>query len=188
MVEMPNYTGERVVPWDLSVGMPVMSAHVARYAWAMQFVYGKTVIDLGCGCGYGAHMLSWGARDIAGYDVDPESVNFANSAFMAGNLKFFQKDIEAVDVLPPAQVYLAFEVLEHLHKPYELIPKIRGTLIWSLPVGDGSRFHRHVYSAQEAVDFLPGSSLWFQGDGVIVPKFRAWFDPSHVIGVWRRGS
>lgn len=188
MIYVPDYTGERAVPWNQATGMRVLNAHLARYAWAMQFVYGKTVLDLGCGCGYGADMLSWGAMEITGVDVDVETIEFASRAFQAGNLHFAQMDIERVERLPPAQVYVAFEVLEHLRHPEELIAKIRGTLLWSVPADDGSKFHRHVYSVQQASELLPGSALWYQSSDVIVPRSNSWFEPAHVVGMWRKAA
>ena len=52
---------ERWAPWSNGLPAEVATAHVMRYAWALQFVEGKRVVDLGSGAGYGAFMLSWQA-------------------------------------------------------------------------------------------------------------------------------
>lgn len=178
-----QYTGERVVPWSPAVGSPVMSCHLARYAWAMPHVYGRSVVDLGCGAGYGSYLMSWGAREVIGVDVSIDALAFARRWFMAGNLRYEVLDLEAAQ-LPSAQVYVAFEVLEHLTDPKALLNKITGTLLWSVPVNDGSKFHRQVYGLSEATDLVPGSVIWYQGAaGAIVPLGKEWFSPAHVVGL-----
>lgn len=183
MSELP-YTGERVVPWSLAVGGPVMSKHVARYAWAMPSVYYCRVVDIGCGAGYGSFLMSWGAREVHGVDVSEEAVIYARAWFRAANLHFSRLNV-ARETLPEAEVYVAFEVLEHLDRPQAVIDGIHdATLLWSLPVDDGSRFHKHTYSLAEAESLLDNSCIWYQSqDGCIVPRRNAWFTPANVIGM-----
>lgn len=179
---MLQYTGERVVPWSPAVGSQVMSRHVMRYAWAMPYIYGKVVVDLATGTGYGAYLMSWGAREVIGVDVSIEAIAFARRWFMAGNLRYEMLDLETAP-LPMAQVYVAFEVLEHLSDPGALLSKVKGTLLWSVPVNDASQFHRQVYSLSEAMALVPRSAIWYQGaDGAIAPLGKEWFVPVHVVG------
>jgi len=179
-----EFTGERVVPWRMGVGAAgLMRDHAARYALALPMVAGRMVVDLGCGTGYGAFMLAWVARQVIGIDHCEEALAFGRLHFEAGNLTFRNGNLERLVVLPGAEVYVAFEVLEHLDNPVALIRLVRGALIWSVPVDCASEFHRQVYSLEEACRLVPGSEIWYQAEGQIVRRERADFAPVYVCGV-----
>jgi SAM-dependent methyltransferase len=170
MLDLP-YTGERAVPWNFRTGTHIMQRHTMRYAWAMQFCGGKRVVDVGCGCGYGSAMLSWVATRVLGIDSAMNALTFALSHFHGPNLRFDRVNLKVMS-LPPAQVYVAFEILEHLDEPEKVIDQIDGTLIWSLPVNDGSRYHKRAYSVEQAEMLAGGNAnIWYQGpDGTIIIK------------------
>jgi SAM-dependent methyltransferase len=146
-----NYTGERVVPWNLGTGIVILNAHVRRYAWALPYVWGKKVVDLGCGTGYGTFMLSWAARQAIGLDIDVESIAFASRHFKAPNLEFGALDI--TKRCRNGDIYVAFEVLEHLDDPTVITEQYR-PLVWSMPIEDGSRFHKRAYTYREIYDLM----------------------------------
>ena len=185
-----EFTGERVVPWAKSMRArpDLVQAHVARYNWALSGVVGKTVVDLGCGTGYGAFFLSFLAERVIGLDVDGEAIEFAKRQFKG--VEFLVCDLDAVDELPEADVYVAFEVLEHLESPRALVEKTANHhLLWSLPINNHSRYHRHVYNLAEAEAFLPGSQIWYQTPpGIILPKPYARFNPTYVLGARKESS
>ncbi len=87
-----------------------------RYLWAMQFAYNKTVLDAGCGSGYGSDLLAAVARKVVAVDYDSEAVvqNRVNYAYR-NNLTFSVKDV--ADLSLPDQSFdliVSFEVYEHL--------------------------------------------------------------------------
>jgi len=173
------YTGERVVPWDFRVGANLMHHHVARYAWAVPFAYRKNVVDLGCGAGYGSFMMSWSAKSVAGIDVSEDAISFAAAHFTAPNLSFEVGDITWRRV--PADLFVAFEVLEHLDNPQVVIERCR-PMLWSIPVSSANQFHRRMYTVNQT-DKLMKVGEWFQGrDGLIVRREVAWFEPTYVLG------
>lgn len=175
------FTGERVIPWQMKLWNQVLAEHIARYAWATNYVAFKWIYDLGCGVGYGSYMLSWLAAGVMGVDNSPEALAFAQEHFQVDGLLFELCDVE-IDPLSQAEVYVAFELLEHLNDPTALVDKINGRLLWSVPVGPSrSKFHRHEYTIEQAEAI--GGDIWYQRDGQIVPKARAWFEPLTVLGV-----
>ena len=175
-----NYTGERMVPWNRATGKQVMQCHIARYAWAIQHVFDKHVVDLGCGTGYGSFMLSWAAKSVLGVDISKEAIEYAKARFDDDSLCFRASDISKVFL--SADVYVAFEVLEHLDFPQRIVERFK-PLVWSIPVNDANVFHRRAYSVSE-IDVLMGISEWFQDkEGLIVRREVAWFDPVYVLGV-----
>lgn len=174
------YTGERAIPWNYSTGW-IMTPHLLRYAWASSFCHKKSVVDLACGSGYGAFMLSFVANMVTGVDSSHQAIAYAETRFSASNL--FWGVLDMTQRLLAADVYVAFECLEHIDNPAELVAKIDKPLVWSMPVNDGSKFHKRPYTAKQIEDMI-GGNIFYQGeDGLIVPRDRAWFAPKYLCGV-----
>lgn len=152
---------ERMVPGKNY--SPYMVQHVARYLWAMSFCRGKTVVDLGCGDGYGTYMLSWVAESATGVDISPkaiqESIRTYGSAESYAALNTEEQarietdfselpsnpwapiykiaDLTEPQTLPDAEFGVCFEVLEHLDNPQEILKSIAEsnieTVFFSVP-------------------------------------------------------
>ncbi len=159
-----KFTGERVVPWEKSMWHrpDLMRDHAMRYAWALPFVAGQNVVDLGCGTGYGTSILSWVADSVVGVDCDQDSILLARRSFQ--RCAFRMMDLDVAAAILPADLYVAFEVLEHLEDPEALLAKIEGPLIWSLPVNSSSQFHKHVWGLKDLPPpFFPNNTkVWYQ--------------------------
>lgn len=96
-------------------GMPrpdIISEHTSRYAYALSLIGGKHVLDLGCGTGYGSEMLSWSAASVRGFDLwEPAADEHPRwPGVVALN---YGHDL-CKHPLPPADVAVMFEVIEHL--------------------------------------------------------------------------
>lgn len=152
------FTGERVVPWALAMrGWSwVLQHHLARYTWALPMCTSQSVVDLGCGTGYGSYIMSWLAKEVLGLEIDLPAVHFAEDHFGdAPNIQFRPFDLET-DALPVGTVYTCFECLEHLRDPQSLLRQIadvapNAIVMGSVPLGDPNRFHQHVFSTLEDV-------------------------------------
>jgi len=182
-----KHTGERCIPWEAPpTKRPSFARHIRRYGWATQFAVNKSVVDLGCGCGYGTHMLSMVANGAIGYDNDLEAIGFAIAYFERFERKgclFDVADIEREPVPSDADLYIAFEILEHLNDPAALVKRLHGKLVWSLPLDRTSKFHKHDYNLEQATALMAGSEFWYQAGEKLAPQARAWFAPDTVIGV-----
>jgi O-antigen biosynthesis protein len=185
-----EFTGERVVPW--SIGMRgwthVLQHHLARYTFALGYVSGRRVLDIGSGAGYGAFIMSFIAETVTGIDISAEAVQFARQRFNAGGLEYLCDDAESdTSLIDGVDVVTCFECLEHLSNPQSLISKIAvagKTFVWSVPVNDPGRFHRRVYTAAAAREVVPASRIFYQSDtGLIVPENEAIFAPKYIVGV-----
>ena len=104
---------ERYVPgtWSLLA----CYEHLPRYLYARSHAVGSTVLDFGCGTGYGAALLASVARSVTAIDIDAATIEWARSTHAQQNLKF------AVDArlgrdLPEGAFDLVtcFEVIEHI--------------------------------------------------------------------------
>jgi len=176
-----SFTGERAIPWDAAGGGRLMTCHMRRYAWAFPYCWQERVADLGCGSGYGTFLLSLGARTSTGVDISADAVAWANSRFHARNLAYYVDDV--MTAIPLADVFVAFEVIEHLSEPQRLLDRIHGRLLYSIPIGDASEWHVCAYTVEDA-EALIGGEVWYQSEeGDIAPRERAWFPARYVLGV-----
>jgi SAM-dependent methyltransferase len=105
---------ERVVPDELEPGARVLVEHLERYELAASLLLpGDEVVDAACGSGYGSAQLARHCRSVRGYDVSAETIAYARTRYPADNLEFHVRDLTA-ERLPPCDVVVSFETLEHL--------------------------------------------------------------------------
>lgn len=104
---------ERIIPKETEPGIVAM--HLKRYDFAYPYCEGKRVLDVACGVGYGSHYLAKTAREVAGAEIDPESVAYAKGHYAAPNIKFFEMDATRLQFEDNAfDVVCSFETIEHL--------------------------------------------------------------------------
>jgi SAM-dependent methyltransferase len=128
---------ERVLPG----GDPSLFAwHLARYEFAIPFVRGKRVLDVGSGEGYGTARLAEVASEVIGVDYSPQIVAHAATTYRRPNLAFRVGDAAALEpTLGPVDVVTCFEVLEHIEAQDAVLGGIAqllspgGVLILSTP-------------------------------------------------------
>ena len=70
-----EFTGERVIPGQVEADL--WSEHFARYAFARRYAGGKTVLDAGCGSGYGSAELANEAALVTGVDFSADAVSYS---------------------------------------------------------------------------------------------------------------
>ncbi|GFP43540.1 2-polyprenyl-6-hydroxyphenyl methylase / 3-demethylubiquinone-9 3-methyltransferase [Candidatus Hakubella thermalkaliphila] len=121
-------TGERYVP---SGSFDELDAtHTTNYIFAKQFIEGKVVLDVGCGCGYGCEYLARsGAKNVIGVDVSREAVKFAKAHYNAGNLDYIVMDAQNLAFKDRLfDVVVSFEVIEHLYNAKKYLFEVHRVL------------------------------------------------------------
>lgn len=145
-----RFTGERLIVGNSPLELE--AEHVARYEFAASFCKGKTVLDLGCGTGYGSAIIAKVAKDVLGIDISREAIRYARKKYQAHNLNFEIMDIS--DYLGQNKKYeciICLEVIEHISQPQKTLSDIsfllseQGILILSTPNGLNPKFKFHVH-------------------------------------------
>ena len=120
--------------------------HIQRYAFAAQYCTGKSVLDAGCGTGYGSvFLVIRGALSVTAIDISAEALAEAKRLYRHDNLRFIQGDVEClsgiVDLGGPFDVVVDLENIEHLTDPKRFLEGARkqlgsdGALVVSTPNG-----------------------------------------------------
>ncbi|MDQ2711006.1 MAG: glycosyltransferase [Acidobacteriota bacterium] len=111
LVDPLPFTGERVVPG--AVERDLWNEHVSRYRFATLFAKQKQVLDLGCGTGYGAEILTSDALRTVALDNSAEAIAFASAHF--SNPEFLTASATELPFQKASfGLITAFEVIEHL--------------------------------------------------------------------------
>ena len=164
---MNQFTGERFLP---EIYGEISIEHFHRYAFAIEFIKDKRVLDLSCGDGYGSFMMSEYASSVLGVDISHEVILGAIKKYSSikSNLDFQQSD---ATYLPLADnmfdVVVSFETIEHLLNQEGLLKEIyrvmkpEGLLIISSPnkpVYNSKREQKNEFHVNE-LDFTEFDSL-----------------------------
>jgi SAM-dependent methyltransferase len=165
-----TFTGERLPGGgDAEFGVD-MERHLAAYRWAAELAPGRSVLDAGCGEGYGASMLAEKAARVLAADRN-EAIAIASSRYRHPRLAFRAIDLMELGSLGERfDLVLSFQVIEHLPDPAGFLRALRactapgGTLVVTTPnrlmsVSENP-YHLREYTAPElhelAAPILPG--------------------------------
>jgi len=90
--------------------------HLSRYVFVSPFCYGKNVLEIGCGVGYGPSFLyEKGAKEVIGIDVDKKAIDIARSYFYKPQLEFVYSDVQALPFRDNSfEVIISFGSLDHI--------------------------------------------------------------------------
>jgi len=107
--------------------------HKERYKWAARLLYGRTVVDAACGCGYGSLILSTVAKHVIGLDRSAEAVTHARRHYCSEKINYRVHDIDKSGFDPRINLQISavvsLETIEHLSAPIgESLRKIREVL------------------------------------------------------------
>jgi len=95
--------------------------HVHRYIFALGYIkkfdQKPSLIDLGCGVGYGDYFLSEYCAKITGIDISNKAIEYAKSHYQGKNIEYICADLTK-NILElntcKYDIVLSFEVVEHL--------------------------------------------------------------------------
>lgn len=114
-------TGERTLP-GVAEENYWFQRHLVAYRYLLPLAQGKTVLDLGCGEGYGTDLLASRASRAMGVDLAPEAIYHARRAYRRPNLSFLYMDIYHLGLEDAScDLVCSLQVIEHLHEPERMM-------------------------------------------------------------------
>jgi SAM-dependent methyltransferase len=127
-----------------------------NYYHAFSYVRNKSVLDAGCGVGYGTAELAKQANCIVGVDLCRNTVRRAKMRWKSENLDFVVADCSWLPFREGIfDVVTCFEVIEHLTAQETFIADVKkvlsegGILILSTPKLYGGSYHVHEFTPSE---------------------------------------
>jgi SAM-dependent methyltransferase len=115
-------TGERTLP-DVPEENYWYRRHLVVYEWIAERAWGRRVVDLACGEGYGSRALSRTAASVVGVDANPEAFEHARLKYTAERVSFERDMIETWSGDVDCVVFL--QTIEHVQDPDAVMAHIR---------------------------------------------------------------
>ena len=120
------FTGERFIPGARG---EIWIEHWHRYHFAAAFVAGKRVLDVACGEGYGAALLSRAAAHVTGIDLSSDAIAHARATYASPQVEFAEGSCARLPVADASvDVAVSFETLEHIGEQEAFIDELARVL------------------------------------------------------------
>ena len=100
--------------------------HMASYREALRYSFGRRVLDIGCGVGYGAFFLaSYGAKTVIGVDLDQFAIAYARQVYQRPNLQYLQATGLHLSFRSASFDFIfSSQVIEHVSSPEKFLQEI----------------------------------------------------------------
>lgn len=108
---MAGHYGGNPYVWDGGTNAPHISRYFIARGWVMP---GETVLDAGCGSGYGTHLIGQVAKKAIGVDVDEGQIGNAPGEWGLPNTEYKLLNL-GKEELPDVDVIISIEVPEHIN-------------------------------------------------------------------------
>lgn len=98
--------------------------HTARYEWvAARLAPDSSVIDAGCGVGYGSAILAGVCAEVFAFDNDHDALRYAEANYSRPNITYGSDNAEVASFAAGSvfSAAVAFEIVEHLADPRPLL-------------------------------------------------------------------
>ncbi len=164
--------------------------HFARYEFVLRQMRGdETLLDTGCGVGYGVQMLVQKTKEAFAVDYSLPALTHAAQHYGAPNLHYAQMDCHSLALASSKfDVVVSLEMFEHLEKPTEYLSDCHrvlrpgGRLYLSTP--NRAAWKIHMRSIGAVYDFHVNMVDLAQLRGYLNPVFRR----VEIYGQRRRGN
>ncbi|NQT46449.1 MAG: class I SAM-dependent methyltransferase [Candidatus Omnitrophica bacterium] len=167
---------------------------VSRYIFSIRYIKNKTVLDSGCGFGWGSYLVCNYPEKIISIDLNEKALDFAKSHWDDKKLHFLKCSLLNIDSLNETfDVILGMEIIEHLSSKdgetylYQCFRNLTdgGILILSSFFPDlrkesekaekRNKFHLKIFTKQEIkklAQHVGFSKIQFLGNLLVILKKR----------------
>ena len=88
-------------------------------------VVSGNVADIGCGTGFGTHLLTINSDNVHGYEVDDGALDFSKKVFPINSLQFLRGDIqEGIESDILYNFIIMIDVIEHLENDKKALENV----------------------------------------------------------------
>ena len=123
-----EFTGERLIPGTQGLE-DLYTEHMSRYLLAARLARGERVLDAGCGCGYGTHLMAAaGAVEALGVDISPEAVEFAADRYAHAGSSYRVADCRDLKLDTSYGLITCFELIEHVKEDTAVVNSLARVL------------------------------------------------------------
>ena len=182
-------------------GLPGFSEHrrygyhrymMARYMYAIPYIRGKDVLEIGCGLGWGAHLISEYPANVTCIDRSEAAISYARREWKDPAVQYTVRSVEELNAAGQTyDVVLAYELIEHLEvevarvlvREIARLLRPEGVVIMSsyFPEQDWQArqaerknpFHPHIYTKGELSQLLAEVGITehrFKGNLMLVAR------------------
>lgn len=103
----------RIIPEETNVKFYM--EHLKPYEFLIKNAQGKSILDIGCGDGYGDAYLTKVASKVIGIDYEEEVISKARNKYKMPNLSFMSMDATKLKFEASAfDLVCSFQVIEHI--------------------------------------------------------------------------
>jgi len=117
-----SLTGERTLP-DVPEENYWFRRHLVVYEWVARRAYGRRIVDLACGEGYGSAVLAGSAASVVGVEANPEAFEHARLKYTNGRVRFERNMLELWTGDVDCVVFL--QTIEHVQDPDAVMAHVR---------------------------------------------------------------
>lgn len=140
---------------------PSFTTHLEQYIFACNYCYKKKVLDIGCGDGYGPHILSYGANHLDVVDKNTKVLARAKRLYRNfADTNYHAMDLETEFPEGKWDVIVALQILEHLENVEDCVKYTRqalnkdGILIFGIPHMLSAEDHKRLYKAKDVLNLF----------------------------------
>lgn len=171
------------------------TVHLKRYVLALNYMdENTTVMDYGCGAGYGSFLMSGESKEVFAVDADKIALDYAKGYYFRKNITYLNLNHPPSDWM--FDTITAFEVIEHVDEPLQLMQRFHellnpdGVLILSVPnerevphKESTNHFHKQHFTANQLEKLILDSGFkiemkatqWKKAIPNIIPKYWGGF-------------
>lgn len=153
-LDFDTINGERSSPESKYLS-PTYYQHEKAYEYCAEYATNKSVLEFGCGNGYGAYKISNVAKSVLAIDRNADTIRNAKLLYKKTNLKYETQNIIKYKSNYKYDLIIMLQVIEHINNTDKLLSNItrllkrNGKIIISTPNRLTQSYNENPYHIKE---------------------------------------